>query len=953
MNPQFRFKMGVQSKYETLQYPIISLNIQSVKNKKIKLENLLDSFSKLPILCLTETWLKPEESNVYLPYFAYYNIYRVNRKNGYGGSAILIPKNFKVSLVDTTLNENFESVWVRIINNNYKIDIANIYRPPRPHSDVMPLLLNKYVEKNFKPNLPTIICGDFNYNKINWQTLTASRQLNQNEFLENMIQLGFKQYVNFPTRLDNILDLVFVNDENLITKIDVTQKLSDHESIVFKILTQKPIMKSKTFLDFKLANFEHFKELISRVNWVNIFDFENTNISKAWENFEAKIYEILNICVPMRTIKTKTNHFCSKQQKILCNKTKGLHKKYKKNPTQENYEKYLVASRISQRSKKQEILANEQKILNAGDINVFWKYVKSNLTYKSEIPCLIDKNTNELVSNDQSKAELLNDYFLSVFTRDNDILTDWHIPVINTTLENLEITETMLHNTIKNIKNKSSIGPDQIFSNQLIKKLMPEILVPLLLFLKKVFELSDLPNNWKIAKVISLYKAAEPYYASNYRPISLTSIPCKINEQIVAQALREYIKPYIFEHQHGFVQKKCTTTQLIISYDDWTQIRDEGSNVDVIFIDFAKAFDSVSHQKLINKLEKYGVKGQFLGWIKSFLTQRQQFVEVEGNQSKTGSVISGVPQGSVLGPLLFLIFINDLLFNISKNEKLKIKLFADDLKIYHPANTIEDKNNLQIALNELSEWANSSQLKVQPKKCMVLQIGKKQQYFKYILDNQELKSVDSIRDLGVIMNNKLTFDEHINQIISSATMTANLILRTFKTKNHFFLIKLFNAFVRPKLEYACQVWSPNTVNHIDRIERVQRSFTKRLPIIKHKTYLERLDFLKIISLEQRRLHLDLVFMFKIINNQFEIPFNEHFAFKNTQTRGHSKALKPTLPQPKYNICKFSFTQRIVQIWNSLTEDTIKANNVPTFKYLLSSQNPQITDYLQGSGPRGS
>ena len=299
-----------------------------------------------------------------------------------------------------------------------------------------------------------------------------------------------------------------------------------------------------------------------------------------------------------------------------------------------------------------------------------------------------------------------------------------------------------------------------------------------------------IPSQWKLANVTALFKKGDPNSCKNYRPISLTCVASRICESIIADKIKEHIADKICSVQHGFTAKKSTVTQLFETYENWVDLIDNCQCIDVVFIDFAKAFDSVSHKKLISKLSEYGIRGNLLNWIEQFLKDRKQQVVVDGECSNVGDVISGVPQGSVLGPLLFLIYINDLYPNLK--ELCDISLFADDCKLfinYNSKNQVARSLLLQKALDKLALWANISQLSIQPDKCAVLHICYKNVKHQYSLNGQAIPPTESFKDLGVHMTPDLKFNSHILKIVQSASRTANLILRTFKTKKPAFMVK--------------------------------------------------------------------------------------------------------------------------------------------------------------------
>ncbi len=676
------------------------------------------------------------------------------------------------------------------------------------------------------------------------------------------------------------------------------------------------------------------KDILEVVNWDTTFNDCYNDVEKMWNQFMRTIIPILNRFAPLRTVSKKNKNSFSAKVNKLCRKAWKLHKIWKQTNTPAAYEKYLKASKIAQREKRIDNFNKENKILNSGNLDSFWNYVKTKLTYKSSIPCLLDQNKS-IVSDSKLKADLLNDYFCSVFTKEDNIDHSWKIDEpTNDTLSSITVTPVQVFQKLKNLPPKLSSGPDGLPSI-LLKKLASVLDVPLSKIFNASIEQGKIPDQWREATVSALHKKGEKNNAANYRPISLTCVSCRVLESIIADSLKIHLMDALFEGQHGFLSKRSTVTQLLESVEDWVNEIDSNKSVDIAFIDFAKAFDSVSHKKLISKLKCYGISGKVLEWITNFLKNRIQRVLVDGKFSEKGFVTSGVPQGSVLGPFLFIIFINDLPKHI---QDCILKLFADDCKIYFAfkmAGLNSNPNALQIALNNMSEWADGSQMKIQPPKCGILHIGKNNPKMSYTFGNQDIPNVESVRDLGVLMNANLSFDQHIETIAKGANVTANLILRMFKCKKHDFMMQMFNTFVRPKLEYASQIWNPHYANLVNRVEKVQRKFTKRLPERSLRiSYNQRLLSLKCSTLELRRLHLDLIFLYKILHGHFDIDYAKYFEFKTNRTRGNSWALVKKYSNK--DIKKFSFAQRIVNIWNFLPENTVTAVTVPAFKKSLHS-----------------
>ena len=336
-----------------------------------------------------------------------------------------------------------------------------------------------------------------------------------------------------------------------------------------------------------------------------------------------------------------------------------------------------------------------------------------------------------------------------------------------------------------------------------------------------------IPNDWKHAIISVIYKKGPRTFASNYRPISLTSIICKLMETFVKCELMTHLinENLLSTKQHGFISGRSTTTQLLNYLDKCVETIVDGGVVDSIYMDFAKAFDSVPHRRLIAKLQSYGIEGKVLNFISAFLSKRTQVVKVNGEESAVGHVLSGIPQGSVLGPILFVIYINDILES-TKSDGL---LFADDTKIFKHIMSREDALSLQADIDELEKWSNTWLLKFNPDKCHVLTLGKFENIkytHRYRIYGNELEHVFEEKDLGVKIDAELCFEEHISEKVKKANTIMGLIRRSFSYLSCNVFKKLYLSFVRPHLEYAQAVWSPHLKKHTNLIEKVQIRATK-------------------------------------------------------------------------------------------------------------------------------
>jgi hypothetical protein len=360
-----------------------------------------------------------------------------------------------------------------------------------------------------------------------------------------------------------------------------------------------------------------------------------------------------------------------------------------------------------------------------------------------------------------------------------------------------------------------------------------------------------------------------------------------------------------------------------------TKFLDEGVPVDIIYLDFAKAFDKVPHARLLKKLEAHGIGGQYARWIKNWLADRRQRVNINGKVSGWAEVKSGVPQGSVLGPLLFLIFINDIDDGIIS----KIWKFADDSKICNRVCNEAEAETIRGDLRKLFQWSEDWQMLFNIDKCIVLHMGSRNQRGKYEMGGKELKSVEQERDLGVIIHQNGKSSAQCSVAAMKANQVLGMIKRNIKWKNMEVMVRLYKALVRPRIEYCVQAWNPYLEKDKILLERVQRRATKMIEGLGNMSYEERLRRTGLTTLEERRKRGDLIETFKMVKGLNDVDYTKFFQISaHNKTRGNS--LKLEKKQCRNNIRQSFFSQRIIGEWNKLPEEVVAAESVNTFKNRL-------------------
>jgi len=522
-------------------------------------------------------------------------------------------------------------------------------------------------------------------------------------------------------------------------------------------------------------------------------------------------------------------------------------------------------------------IARELKVINSENISAFYRHCNKRFNSRSVVGP-IRTASGSLTTDSQTKANIFQDCFSSYFTVDNNILPPHNFSSpTNFSLTDIVFGPGLINKAIKKLKSKAKGGPDGI-PPLFFKKCKLWVSPVLSHIFQSCFEAGFMPTIWLKAFITPIFKKGNKLDPCNYRPIALTCVMCKLMESVVKDQLISYLLVHklISKHQHAFILHHSTTTNLLECTLDWSISLNSKHCVDIIYIDFQRAFDSIVHSKLILKLQSFGINGKLLAWLTAFLSNRTQCVVIENCLSDERPVLSGVPQGSVIGPILFLLFINDI--DSVCSGITNFKLFADDLKLYSNVTACSSNTDLQLSLDNLSLWANSWQLTINTNKCSVLGLhgrfrsSNKSYYFNGCL----LSSTNPIRDLGILINDNLYYKSHINSIVSKSLQRIGILFRGFLCRDLHFLRKAFIIYVRPLIEYNSILWSPNQKKYIDLIEKVQRRFTKRIPCLHNLPYLDRLKTINLESLELRRLHFDLFYYYKILHNLTDINPDNFF-----------------------------------------------------------------------------
>ena len=869
-------------------------------------------------------------------------VFRSDRKlRGGGGVICYLREDLSVSSEFKHSNSYCDSLGLYIP----ELDLAliTVYRPPgcpcwnfkESLEEITTWLRGLETKGNSTPTI--LVSGDFNLGFLNswdFKTIEELKAKSSNRagdgrsvaedkkqalfLIEFAEEFFLAQHIDQGTRRQNILDLIFTNNDQLITRCYqiINSTLSDHNTICcelsygLKPLEQKgPINFSSTQIpeyDTAGADEEDWlrvNTLLQSIDWEAKFEgMSTTQMSECLlSELEKVVVKILKKKSNFSNIKsadqgntllcgTKTENHISKISEITRSRNKipknvrTLFRKKKK--ASDGLTTVKSVKRCLELRKKLEKSENELKDLykerkfklenvalakikrNPG---AFYSYARRHSKTFSGIGPFLDTNGNPLK---ESEAEALKSQYEKVFSTPKEESkvenpkeffkespNEQKIDYIHFDFEDIQ-------NAIDQLSSNAAAGPDGVPAI-LLKKCKFQLSDPLFKLWSKSMETGEIPEIFKLAHVCPLHKPGTPRASpSSYRPVSLTSHLVKTFERVIKKSLQNHLEHFqkLSDAQHGFRSKRSCLSQLLKHYDDILKGLENGQNVDTIYLDFSKAFDKVDKGILARRMKEMGIHGRLGEWIFNFLSGRQQIIIANGTQSTPSEVTSGVPQGTVLGPLLFLILIN----SIGQSDISSIiSLFADDTRLTKYIKEENDVEEFQEDLETIYQWSNANNMVFNGTKFEVLKYGKDENLkddFNYLTPNSEelIERKEVVKDLGILMNDKATFDDHINKVCAKVTQKAGWVLRTFLSREIHFMKLMWKQLIQPHIDYGSQLWQPPQSMNLQRIEKLQQTYTKKITKVRNENYWKRLQMLKLNSQQRRLERYRIIYVWKSI-----------------------------------------------------------------------------------------
>ena len=915
------------------------LNVRSLVHKVDQMQVFIDKHD-FDILAINESWLDDTILDNEISLKSYIVLRNDRRKKG-GGVCFYIKSGIKFSKLNMTTG--IESLWISIKDGKSLVAVGTIYRPPNSDNTYFEKILDEiqYVTNKFRD---LVILGDLNWN--------CASDSNNNEIVQIESMFNLKQIVKSPTRVTlhsaTLLDIILTNNiEKCLNTSVVPISISDHFCVSTEyILNKGTEIKHKhniiTYRNYKNFNIYSFIDELLRHPGITNLNFEHDELLQRWDTFKNAFIEISNKHAPVtnRRLRDRYNPWMSSNILQLIYKRDYTKQQAVKKKSKEIWDKYCkIRNDVNTKIKnaKKTYYAEELDRCQ-GNSKKVWKFIER-VTHKS-------KHTNpptELTATD------FNEYFSQIGEKviseidKPDNIMPWKGLKASTKFEFTNIENEVVKKTLSNFGSDSN--SDVLGFDSKLLCISSHVISPLL---SKLFNCSlltsNVPNDWKLARVSPVYKGkGDIYDMGNYRPISVICHIGKVFEMQVHNQMLEYFQKYSYLNidQSAYLKYHNTQTALHRVTDDWLDNMCNKLYTGICSLDIKKCFDTIDHKILLCKLENYGVHSSELVWFKSYLENRQQIVKCNGQKSDIQNISIGVPQGSILGPLLFIIYVNDISQHIHTGTA---SLYADDTLIYCDGMTVDDVNTkLQMCLDEVCKWYSGNNIVINAKKSSAMLVKSRHNNTNDVLKvniyDQQLETLDILSYLGVQIDESLTWNEQVKKTCKTLSFKIKQLSRLSNILPEDILLKIYNSAIQPTIDYAISVWGSTSISNIRMIQRLQNLAARIIKKNFDYVNIRGIDLVKQLgwlNVKQRYLYFQHLTIFKSIHGMAPIHLVNNVTMEieiaNVNTRKHPMNLH--IPRPINETHKRMLFYRGAKSWNELPGHIKDCYELSTFKQKL-------------------
>ena len=924
---------------------LLSANVDVLTETKLAELRVLVTECRADVIALSEVFPKSGTGAPVLRLCLVLTGYEVVWPDETSGRGVVLLVRSGISFSPFPLPSS-SAVGVRLALPGSSVLVVSWYRSPRSSAGDCSSLA-ACVRLVCALTCPSVFLGDLNLPGVDWVLGSGNCPLVARPLLSAILDECLEQMVVGPTRArsgcrPSLLDVVLVSSSSLVLGVERRPPLglSDHDVILVDVsLTVSGGPSRRPVFQWRRARWEPVCLAISSVDWER--EMRERGIDGYLDYFVEVLLGAVREFVPrVQCSGPRSAPWIGPRcLRALASKRRAW-ASFRSCGSSRSWDLYRECRSRAARVVRYERERFERTVALrlSGSPRAFWGFVRSRTAPVAAMPVLATSD-GRMGETPREKSALLSSYFSSVFVP----ASGGGIPAAPCPLDPTglmvfdppDVSE--VEAALRGLHMGKAAGPDGLVP-EMLSPCASSIAPPLSVLYRESLRLGRLPRAWKSATVVPVYKAGPRGLVSSYRPISLTSVLCRVLERLLWPQLYGFFEGVgvICDEQFGFRPGRSPCSLLLDEMSSWISAAEKGCSVDCVYLDLRKAFDRVPHDRLLSRIVACGVGGVAFEWLRDFLVGRIQRVQVSGSLSDAVPVLSGVPQGSVLGPLLFLVSVWDLPRVVG--DLASVRLYADDSRIWRMIRTDEDRSSLQSALDAVCRWASESALvEFSVEKCVSLSLFSDGPPTPYLLrlptGDIPLHPTVSEKDLGVRVDHSLGFSDHVRDKVAKARSVLGVIARCFRHLDSSSFLLLYKSLVRPHLEYCSPVWGSVGFGMSDLIESVQRRATRLVPALRGLPYSERLRRIGLVTLAYRRFRADLLAARGFLSSPDLVGSRVFSLRPQDRTRGHSRMLEKV--RHRTRVGKRFFSSRVGDFWNALPERCVSAPTVNVFKAELN------------------